>query len=154
MQINIHIEDGSKLSERDRSVLLALAGVTVAEEDAEEAAELLDDVAEDAPEPEDEPEPEPQPTRRKRRTKAQIAADKAAEEAAAAEDDDGEDLIGNGDEGEDEGPTLDDAVSAATDLVSKGKSATVKAALKKVGAARVSELTKTSDIQKFLDALP
>ncbi len=53
----------------------------------------------------------------------------------------------------DEGPTLGDAVSRATQLVSDGKAATVKAALAKVGAKRVSELSKPAQIEQFLAAL-
>jgi hypothetical protein len=52
-----------------------------------------------------------------------------------------------------DGPTLEDAVAAATALVSKGKAPHVKAALESVGAKRVSELSSDS-IADFLAALP
>ena len=63
-----------------------------------------------------------------------------------------EDLI---DAPEDDGdaPTMSDAVAAATELVSSGNAAQVKAALAKVGdVKRVSEL-KDDQIKTFLDAL-
>lgn len=47
-------------------------------------------------------------------------------------------------------PTLEDAVSRATALVSEGKAAAVKAALARVGVSRVSELGKSREIEKFL----
>lgn len=50
------------------------------------------------------------------------------------------------------GATLEDAVAAATKLVSGGKAAKVKAALADVGAKRVSELNE-GDIPAFLAAL-
>lgn len=49
-----------------------------------------------------------------------------------------EDLLGGGDDAKEY--TLEDAVTAATNLVSAGKAAAVKAALDKVGAKRVGEL--------------
>lgn len=58
-----------------------------------------------------------------------------------------EDLLG----GED-APTMSDAIAAATELVSSGGAAKVKAALAEVGVKRVSELPET-DIVRFLAAL-
>ena len=55
-------------------------------------------------------------------------------------------------EEDEEGPTLDAAVARATALVADGKQSQVKAALKTVGAKRVSEL-KPSNIEAFLEAL-
>lgn len=49
-------------------------------------------------------------------------------------------------------PTMADAVAAATQLVSSGGAAKVKAALATVGAKRVSEVAET-DIAAFLAAL-
>lgn len=77
-----------------------------------------------AAEPKEEPAPEPEP---------------------AAEEDD-EDLLGT------EGPTLEDAVARATALVSDGKAPDVKAALAKVGVARVSKLP-ADKVEEFIDAL-
>lgn len=57
-----------------------------------------------------------------------------------------EDLVGG------DGPTMSDAVAAATKLVSSGGAAKVKAALAEVGAKRVSEMSD-SDIPAFLAAL-
>lgn len=59
---------------------------------------------------------------------------------AAAEDENGE------------APSLEDAIAAATELVSNGGAAKVKAALAAVGAKKVSELAG-ADVQSFLDAL-
>ena len=55
-------------------------------------------------------------------------------------------------ESEDEAPTMSDAVAAATQLVSSGKAAQVKAALAEVGAKRVSEMGE-GDIAAFMAAL-
>jgi hypothetical protein len=52
----------------------------------------------------------------------------------------------------DEAPTMSDAVAVATQLVSSGEAAKVKAALAEVGAKRVSEM-KEEDIPSFLAAL-
>lgn len=57
-----------------------------------------------------------------------------------------EDLLGT------EGPTLEDAVKRATELVAAGKAAAVKAALAGAGVKRVSELSGAK-IATFLDAL-
>lgn len=57
-----------------------------------------------------------------------------------------EDLVGG------DGPTMADAVAAATTLVSEGGAAKVKAALATVGAKRVSEMDE-KDIPTFLAAL-
>lgn len=53
---------------------------------------------------------------------------------------------------DDDGPSLGDAVARATQLVSLGKKAEVKAALDVVGAKRVGEL-KGDAITAFLEAL-
>lgn len=58
-----------------------------------------------------------------------------------------EDLLGG-----DEEVTMEDAVAAATKLVSDGKAAQVKAALAKVGAKRVSEVAE-ADLAKFVASL-
>ena len=60
-------------------------------------------------------------------------------------DEDDEDLIG----GE---PTVEDAVAKATEFVNSGKQAAVKAALKAVGADRVSNIP-ASKAGAFLEAL-
>lgn len=144
MNITITVDTDTPLNDTDKAVLLALAGVESAT------------VAPAEPEPTEEEKPK----RRTRRTKEQIAADKAAEEAAkkeaqaseddpadtSAEDDSDEDLLGG------DGPTMKDAVDAATDAIAKGKTAKVKAALAEAGAKRVSELTDDS-IPTFLSAL-
>jgi hypothetical protein len=69
----------------------------------------------------------------------------AEEEPEAAE----EDLVGGAQE-----YTLEDAVTAATNLVSAGKSADVKAALAKAGANRVGELKgNAAGLATFMTAL-
>lgn len=67
------------------------------------------------------------------------------EEAGAEAEAEAEDLVGGA-------PTMADAVSAATVLVSSGGAAKVKEALASVGAKRVSEMQE-SDIPAFLAAL-
>jgi hypothetical protein len=53
------------------------------------------------------------------------------------------------------GATLEDAVAMATDLVSKGKAAAVKATLQKLGAERVSKLDPATygDFLGYRDAI-
>ena len=87
---------------------------------------------------------------------ARRKAEKAAKEAAAEEPTEVEEVEGevleedekDGEDGED-GPTLADATAIATELVSKGKSGVVKAALNDLGVKRVSQLDP-SDIAEFL----
>lgn len=125
MQITI---DTNNLSELDIAMLGFLAGNT---EEAEEVKET-----EEVAKPD---------TAKADAAKAKAAAKKEAEEAAkaaAAE----EDLVGG------DGPTMSDAVAAATKLVSEGGAAQVKAALAVVGAKRVSEMDEAK-IPEFLAAL-
>lgn len=51
-----------------------------------------------------------------------------------------------------DGPTLEDAVARATELVSEGRAADVKGALQNFGVKRVSELEE-SQVEAFLEAL-
>lgn len=88
----------------------------------------------------EEVEETPAPTPEKK-----AAAKKAAAKAEVAPEPLEEDLVG-------EGPTMSDAVAAATALVSEGGAAKVKAALAVVGAKRVSEMAE-ADIPTFLAAL-
>jgi DNA-binding protein YbaB len=76
--------------------------------------------------------------------KKAVAAKPAPEPEPEPEE---EDLFG----GEDV-PTMEDAVAAATKLVSEGKAADVKKALASVGAKRVSEVTE-ANLAKFVKAL-
>lgn len=77
-------------------------------------------------------------------TEEPAAAKPAKAKATKAEPE--EDLVG--------GPTLSDAVAAATQLVSKGEAAKVKEALAKVDAKRVSEIdpAKVADFLAALEA--
>lgn len=84
---------------------------------------------------------------------ARRKAEKAAKEAAAEEPNEVEEVEGevleeDEKDGED-GPTLADATAIATELVSKGKSNVVKAALADLGVKRVSQLDP-SDIAEFI----
>jgi hypothetical protein len=117
--------DTNNLSELDIAMLGFLAGNTEVEEEVEETVAKADTSKADA--------------------KAKAAAKKEAEEAAKAAEAE-EDLVGG------DGPTMSDAVAAATKLVSEGGAAKVKAALAVVGAKRVSEMAE-SDIPAFLEAL-
>ena len=51
-----------------------------------------------------------------------------------------------------DGPSLSDAITAATKLVSEGEASRVKAALAEVGAKRVSDLA-AGDVAAFISAL-
>lgn len=94
---------------------------------------MLSFLAEQGEVAEEEPEPEPAKP-----------AKKAAPAAPAKKEPESED--------DDAAPTMSDAVAAATQLVSSGEAAKVKAALSEVGAKRVSEM-KEDDIPAFLAAL-
>lgn len=84
---------------------------------------------------------------------AKKAAPKAAPKAEKApepepEDDADEDLVG----GDDDSPTMEDAVALATKLVQGGQAAKVKAALAEVGVKKVSEI-KAGDLATFVNTL-
>lgn len=98
----------------------------------------------------DEPKATPAPAKKAAPAKAAPAKVEPEPEAEVptseeAGDTGEEDLVGGG-------PTMSDAVAAATKLVSSGGAAKVKAALAEVGAKRVSEMSE-SDIPAFLAAL-
>ena len=84
------------------------------------------------------------------RRKAEKAAEVEVleEEPTEVEEAEGEVLEEDEKDGED-GPTLADATAIATELVSKGKSNVVKAALNDMGVKRVSQLDP-SDIAEFI----
>lgn len=90
----------------------------------------------------------PKPAPAKKATPAKVAAPKAE----VAPDPELEPEPTEEAEPEADGPTMSDAVAAATQLVSAGEAARVKAALAEVGAKRVSEM-KVEDIPTFLAAL-
>lgn len=92
------------------------------------------------------PDDTPAPVEPPKATKAPKAEPKPAPAAEPEPAD--EDLLGGGDPA----PTMSDAIAAATELVSSGGAAKVKAALAEVGVKRVSELPE-GDITKFLAAL-
>lgn len=115
--------DTNNLSELDIAMLAFLAGQDETAEEEEEA-------------------PAPPPAAKK------AASKKAAAKPKPEPVEEEEDLIDGGDDA----PTMSDAVAAATQLVSSGESAKVKAALAEVGAKRVSEMAE-DDIPAFLAAL-
>ena len=75
-------------------------------------------------------------------------APEPVEEPEEAVEEPEEDLLGGGDDA----PTMEDAVSLATKMVSDGKTAEVKAALAAVGAKRVSEISEAK-IAEFIGEL-
>ena len=122
MQITI---DTNNLSEMD----IAMLGFLAEQGEAQEAPP-----AEETPAPKKAEKPKPVKA-------ANAEPDTVVDEKPTPET---EDLVG--------GPTMGDAVAAATKLVSNGGAAKVKAALAEVGAKRVSEM-KDEDIPAFLAAL-
>ena len=127
MQIQITLDSNAPLTEKDRAILAPILGNIVPIE-----------------------EPSPSTAKPARPAKPAPAKTKPApvedeETEAPVEETEDEDLLG----GE---FTLQDAIDRATELVSSGKSAQVKAALAQVGAKRVSDI-KPSNLKKFIDAL-
>lgn len=123
MQITI---DTNNLSQLDIDMLAFLAG---------------QEPAQDTPEPEAEkPAPKKAPAKKAAPAKKPVEVKDPEPEADDEPEADGD------------APTMSDAVAAATQLVSSGKSAKVKAALESVGAKRVSEMDE-SDVPAFLAAL-
>ena len=122
MQITI---DTNNLSAADRSILEHILGKNTTVEPVEEPKPATPKPARKAPAPKPSPVEEPE-----------------VEDEVEAED---EDLLGGG-------VTLQDAIDRATELVSEGKAAQVKAALAKVGAKRVSDI-KQDSLKAFVDAL-
>lgn len=86
------------------------------------------------------------------KTVSQPKAAKAAEPKATAEKAAPAPEEPAADDAADDGATLEDAVAIATNLVSNGEAAKVKAALSELGAKRVSELSG-SKIAEFVAAL-
>lgn len=118
--------DTNNLSELDMAVLAVLTGNQAT-----------------APTPAVAPKAAPAPAKKAPAKAAPAPAPEPTEEAGAEAE--AEDLVGGA-------PTMADAVSAATVLVSSGGAAKVKEALASVGAKRVSEMQDT-DIPAFLAAL-
>lgn len=125
MQITLTIDTAAPLSEQDRAILRVIAedGTPALPTPAEKPAPVAKKAA-------------PAPA------KASPAKATKAPEPDVEEDEDASD----------DAPTKQDAVDRATELVSTGKAAQVKAALNAAGVKRVSEL-KDADIPAFLDAL-
>lgn len=133
--------DTEQLTDTDKAVLRVLAGggdvapfdkpAEKSEPEAKEEAPKRRTRKAAAPKPDPEPEPD------------EDDADVSVDDITADDDDDA-------DEGE--GGSVDDAVDRATALVQAGKQSVVRAALKEVGAKRVSEL-KPAQVSEFLAAL-
>jgi len=124
MYIEIHHNTTDGLTDQDKAILMALAGVESA------GSAPVSAPAASAP------------------AKAAAKSGKKAEKSAPAPEpeEEDEDLVGG------DSPTMEDAVARATELVSSGQAAKLKAALNKAGAKKVSEL-KPGDIAAFLDEL-
>lgn len=126
--MQITIDTNEPLTETDRAILAPLLGNIVPVEEPAPATAKPARTTKPA-----KPAPKPEPVEEDEETEAPV------------EETEDEDLLG----GE---VTLQDAIDRATELVSSGKSAQVKAALAKVGAKRVSDI-KPSNLKKFIDAL-
>lgn len=146
--IRVNSEDG-EFSQRETAVLTALAG-TVAPVTATDAVPAPVE-SEAAPAP----TPAPRAARKQRQTRSTRAAvledDKEPEpEPEPPADEPGEpqedDVLGGG------AATLEEAVALATDAVSHGKTAKVKAALSAAGAPKVRDL-EGDQIQIFVDEM-
>lgn len=151
VNISISLEEGQTYSALEAGVIAALSGNAP----AAAAAASVPAAAKAAPAPAAAAKPA---TRRPAAAKAKApepveeAADEDEGPAAALEEDDAdEDLLGAA-PAKAKAATLEEAVAAATDLVSNGEQARVKEALSSLGAKRVSEL-KGAKIGQFLAAL-
>lgn len=169
MHIQIEIDTREEISPADRAVLSAILGQPVISDDS---APITVEKA-----PETEVEEKPAPKRRGRPRKAEpkeeevalslerkasrlkAEADKKeaelkeaqeeAEESAEETEDEGAPAVLEDDEN---APTLEQAVSRATALISDGKAPAVKKVLNDLNVKKVGELSQ-SDIQAFLDGL-
>jgi hypothetical protein len=152
--MNITINTEIPLSDTDRDVLRALLGETLYTRGGVTTVNV------NVPPDEEEPAPAAKKAAPAKKTApAKKAAAKKAEPEPEPEDDpEDEPVEGNTDEDDESEPDedgadpLDLAVARATELLSEGETAKVKAALKAAGAKKVSEL-KGASVQKFLDAL-
>lgn len=162
MHIQIDIDTREEISPADRAVLSAILGQSAISGDSAPIA------VEKAPEPEVEEKPAPkrrgrprkvEPTEEKVAEAEEQKADKKeaelgesqeeAEESAEETEDEGTPAVLEDDE---DAPTLEQAVSRATALISDGKAPAVKKVLNDLNVKKVGELSQ-SDIQAFLDGL-
>ena len=144
IHVTISISDEGGLSKRDIRVLEALAGLEPA------IVELADPTTGEKTEPTP-PDTKPAPARTRARAAAKPVEPDTEEvadepEADEPEADAEEDVLGT------DGPTMQDAVNRASELLHTGKTAEVKAALAALGAKRVSEL-KPAQIAPFIESL-
>lgn len=162
LKINIEIsENHDGLTDIEKAVLAALGGSSV---QTVQVGEVKVSTPAKAPttEPAEAPA-EPEKPKRTRRTKAEIDAEKKAKEAEAAKEAEVlqeveaktlQEELAEDDSAEesDEKPTMDDAVSAATVLVSAGRQQELKKILETLETPRVSKLAD-KDIPAFLQAV-
>lgn len=134
MHVTITIDTAQDLTAQDLAVLLALAHHESSPAAVPETKAV-----------------EPEPRRRGRPPKATATPAPEIE----PEDDDSPliaEVVPVTDLIDDDGPTLADAISAATSLIASGKGAKVKAALDAVGAPKVASLS-VADVPAFLAKL-
>lgn len=163
LKINIEIsETADGLTDIEKAVLAALSGSNA---QTLQVGEVKVSTPVEAPTKEAPAEApaEPEKPKRTRRTKAEIDAEKKAKEAEAAKEAEvlqeveaktlQEELAEEDtSEDSDEKPTMDDAVSAATVLVSAGRQQELKKILETLETPRVSKLAD-KDIPAFLQAV-
>lgn len=132
MQLIINTED---LTDVDKAVLSLLLGgdTPSAEPEAKPKARAT---AKAVYEAEEEEAPAPKASAKKTRKAPEPEPEEAEED----------------DEADDDAPTRAQAVDRATELISSGKAAQVKAALKSVGASRVSDVADDR-IADFMEAM-
>lgn len=127
--MHISVNTADEISDLDKQILAVLAGGTVAPSSSGDTATKAAEAA----------------ARVAAATKS-TPAKKTAAAAPAEEPEEAEETT------TDETPTLEEAKAIAMDLVANGGAPKVKAALKVVGAAKVTEMDE-ADVPKFLAAL-
>ena len=137
------IDTGSRRSAGIREMLREVDAKDDAAEDPTEVEEAEEEVLE-----EDELKRKADEVIARRKAEKAAEVEVLEEEPTEVEEAEGEVLEEDEKDGED-GPTLADATAIATELVSKGKSNVVKAALNDMGVKRVSQLDP-SDIAEFI----
>lgn len=152
----ITIDTSVALSPEDKALLALIAGSTHVPVEQYEANRLAADprvAVSSATQEEEKPAP-------RRRAAPKKAAEPVAEEAPeepldetpAVLEDDTPAVLEEEQAAADDAPTLEDAVAAATPLISAGKAAVVKAALANAGVKRVGELP-AEKIAAFIEEL-
>ena len=135
MRINIEIDTQQDLDNYEKNILAALSGATYVPDAAEPAKPAPAKPADPwAADPWAEPKPaKPAPAKP---APSKPAPSKEPEPEEATEE-----------------VTMEEAVALASEMISKGKTAQVKAALTDLGVKRVSEMVATKQLIKFVAAL-